>query len=496
MEFKRLYHFVHGLSSQERRIFSIYIGSKKNTRPYRLYKAILKHPQFDSKSSESIRGDVFRESHQFIQDRERLAQWIISSIIHSEEGLVPAISFIRKSYICGAEGIARRALLDEFRKQNRSYRYDKLARLHELTLELRNVHGIEATLPNDVEISKQSLDAKYVFMINQYERQLHQMIADLRLVRHKEDFQRKRMVIAVQSRLHSDYPTDYLKCLALKVRMNCAYYQGDFKLSFEYGRQLIPRLFEIPKAFSSNMLAQEIRFVALISLLNANRDLAIGYAMKMAEINVEGAKDVSRIAISRLMLYTTIASSFGEIQLAESALADLNQYFEEVPNLIACKLYFHLGQAFFYNERYQVAARCFHASRNLVKKDTPFLQWEPSLHLAICYHKMGDVDLVESMLASAKVKVKQHQRRFPKECYHIVNKYLLHQPQTLFILDELHQSLERINELLNDPEEKRASHWFAIRSWIHSKVTSKPQKELLHAFLTPELMKDCLFLAH
>jgi hypothetical protein len=495
MEFEKLFSLIHGLDSNQRRNLSLYAGGKKTTRPYKLYQRILKFPELTDETSTRIRGKLFLEPHQFHQDREKLARWVISSIVLSQNGKISPISFIKESFLHKADNLARKAFQNEIKRLNNSQKFGELADLHDLALELQNYYSIEIEWPNDpIWLKKNKIDPSFfdpsgVFERQNHERTLHQLIVQVRSVSRGSASERKEMANRILPQLRPSYPTVVCECLAMKIRMNLAYYLGEFHESFEIAKPYIELLMAVRDSLGTLMVARELRFVSMSAVLLNDRNSAVKYGMMLSELEPENRMDDSFISVSRTMVFSTIAGCFAETELAKAALATISLQEKEMNEIAFFKSYFKIGVGFFMNEDYRNAARCFHQVRNRVSKDSSLLNWEPSLYLAIAHYELGEINLSDSMLDSAQKSVMDQPHEYPKQCITLVRKYLKSIHPIQFLFPQFSQDLETIQSLLIDEEEKRTSIPFNVSIWMTSILQSKSQRTILLESANQEVMK-------
>lgn len=484
MEFEQLYHLVHSLNSNQRRNLSLFVGSKKYTRPYKLYQSILKQSGFTNESKEKIRGTIFREPHQFHQDREKLARLIISSLILQKHGNIPPLALIREAFLQNAITLGRKALLSEIKRLTNSQSIEEWANLHDLIINLRNLHAIVIDWPSnhawlhEHKIDSQYFESSFIFSQQVAKRKLFKLIDDLRSARGVSVAKRKEVANKVLSQLLPTYPTALFNCLALKIRMNAAYYLENYPHSARIAERYVPNLLKLSSHFDAAVIAREIRFVSVLHILLSDRDQATYYALKMGTIEASDPIAVSSVAENRLYTYSTIAVCFAECELAIVAMKELNSIKYEIDARLFFRINFNLGAAFFLNEDFRCAVKCFHSARNQGKRDPDFPQWGMHIYLALAHFELGDFDLADSMLSSAQNFARKLQRQSPKLSVSAVAIYFRnhHQPG-------LHQKLRKIRknflQLQVDPEEKRASIYFAAITWIDSILQGRSQKELL-----------------
>lgn len=489
MEFEKLFGLIHDLSSSQRRNLSLYVGNKKDTRAYKLYQRILKYPELNDETSSKIRGNMFLDPHQFHQDREKLARWVISSIVGGQNGKISPLAFIKESYLRKADNLARKEFLNEVKRLSRIQKFGELARLHDLVLELQNLYSIRISWPHDLQVPPEYFSSNYAFQRQSEERLLNEFIVQIRSVATASSADRIKVANRIYPLLLPEYKTSVCQCLALKIRMNLAYFLEHYEDAFQIAEDFIPLLMEIRNEFSPSMVAKELRFASILSTLLNNRDSAIQYAMKLSELEPTNRIEESFIPCSRIMVYATVAVCFAEPQLAHAAFTEIPAVETDMDPISYCRTLHNIGAAFFMNDDYRHAARSFHKVRNNLNKDLQFLQWEPSLYLAIAHLELGDVDLADSMLESARNSVSEMDLEYPKRCVAIVSRYMKMHHRLPFFNQELKKALDEIEVLLINDEERRSSNLFAATIWIKSKLKSTSQRVILRDSIDRESMK-------
>lgn len=498
MEFEKLFAFVHDLDSSERRNFSLYVGNRKKSRTYKLYQLILKYSEFDDLTADIIRQNGFRDRHQFHQDREKLLTWLIKSILGSKSKSQSALPFIRECFLHKADALGRKAFFREIRRLATLGEYQDWASLHDLVFDLENRLSARVEWPKDKEwLERYGVDvdlfqASFVFERLQEERELHAMIAQLREFSLLSAQERQQVAEEVAQQLRPSYSTPSSECMASKIRMTIAYYQEDIERAYVIGKTYISVLMGFRNRFGIAMIARELRFVAALCIVRNDRSSAIYYTMKLSELEPKNQLDSHALRHTRAILYSTVAGCFAETKVARSAREEIRRLALVIEPRQLARWHFNLGTAFFYNEDYREASRDFHLSRNLIRRDHRILQWEPSLLLAICHHEIGNIDLSDSMLESANNAVEELKTEFPKSCISIVWEYLCAPPNAFVLRHKIQKALAKFDQLLNDPEERRASIYFAVRIWLKAKLRSQTPREILLEEAGPEMMRSRL----
>jgi tetratricopeptide (TPR) repeat protein len=370
-----------------------------------------------------------------------------------------------------------------------------LAALHDLVLELQNYYAIEIKWPDDPEwlkknkIDESLFDASFAFARQNHERALNQMMVEIRSMGIANSAERQAAAGRIYAQLQPKYKTSVCQCLAMKIRMNLAYLMENYEEAAEIAEAYIPLLIEMKDEFSSSMIARELQFVSVLNTLLNNRNAAIRYVMKISELKPNCRLDENFIPRYRMIAYATIAVCFSELKLAKMAQSEIIKIETEMSLGSFCRNYHNIGAVFFMNEDFQNAARCFHKVRNVAKKGMQFLQWEPSLYLAISHFELGDIDLADSMLESVKNATEGLELAYPKRCLAIVGKYIKMGRSHSFLNHELMKELEAIEMLMTNDEERRSSNLFAASIWIKSILQARSQTDILRDGITHDLMK-------
>lgn len=494
----KLFNLIKSLTPTERRYFKMWVdpNNEKNSKYILLFDAIEAQTDFDDAALKKlIYPEKTPESRKYSELKNYLYNEILKALQHFDEKT--SVEFRIKNMLLNVKVLFKRSLFHECKEQLQKIK--KLALEYEDYLALLEVLRWEKELAytmTDIALLNRQLES---FRKNELEYLGEQTtITELRnlffklLVELRKDVTRSKEHLVQLKKIADNnlinHPANTVSTTAhlFRLRFLSAYYFSisDFEKFYETSKTLLKEVAAHPHFLKESVSEY-------ISVLN-NHIVSCGQLEKYAEVRTYLQKlksvqpitkdDALKIHRQYYLAKFRLCISSGEFEEGIEALKSHESeslhfekfYFEKNT------FYFHYFLIYFGVNDYEKALHYLNEwlnmPRNIERQDLQSLA--RVLNLIIHFEMKNDI-LLESLLRST-------QRFLRKRSVYQFEKLMVQfikDSRKMFLKDEIKKALQNLQSelkrLLMLPEEAQLIKMFDFESWLESKLTGKPFKEIV-----------------
>lgn len=467
MKSDKFFDFIHSLTTDERRYLSRCFNSmEKRPLKFLLYDRILKEKVFNEDADLRIRGKEFKGASKYNGYRYQLIVWILEKLVLLDKVDLTDYTMIRKAVEMDIVDFAGRLATQKVRNLVKRGAYKLAHSLVEYCADLSRDYGIRIeitgeNIPGMDELAEHTSTS----------RELDRILDRQRAAFKAEPEEKLRVAAWEERRLREIVPlTEMHRFKIAKGLVGIERLKENHVHVFRLQKDLVDRYVFGSTLLSVLRMIKELSLLIHGALVIGDRDSASKYAFKIALLEFHSPLEIKTKTIRSSYLYIAIGEKYADPEFIESGLEILNQNIDLFSKTQQARLFYFAAQAFFSLEKYKLSLEYLERFRRLKRSAHIEFSFEPSLLRMLIQFELDNIDVMDSMIDSAKRAIKNSGHEFPKIVVSVIQKLIRYPEQNR--LSYLTCISDKVNNAFNPPQE--TSLFLDFNSWLKAKIEAVP----------------------